>query len=213
MPERHPRSIDHLVRDARPEEVPEISRVLARAFRDDPVHRWLLPSEAKRARHSHRLFAGVTSDLMSAGRVLTTANFAGAALWHAPDRRRPGALARFTQACQFLMILGLRASTVARSFRLLENKHPAEPHWYLSVLGTDPPRQGHGVGSALIRPMLARCDADHVPAYLESSRESNIAFYERHCFTVVEEIQLEGGPKVWAMRREPRAPVDDSPGS
>ena len=59
--------------------------------------------------------------------------------------------------------------------------------------------------------MLARCDADRVLAYLESSRESNIAFYERHRFAVVEEIQLEGGPKVWAMRREPR--VDDSPGS
>jgi ribosomal protein S18 acetylase RimI-like enzyme len=77
------------------------------------------------------------------------------------------------------------------------------PHWYLAVLGTDPSAQGAGIGSALIGPTLGRCDAEGIPAYLESSKEANISFYQRHGFRVTQEIDLPQGPKLWAMLREP----------
>jgi GNAT superfamily N-acetyltransferase len=84
--------------------------------------------------------------------------------------------------------------------------HPEEPHWYLQGLGTDPPRQGEGLASAALEPVLARCDADGVPAYLESTRERNVAFYERHGWTVTGTIDVpEGGPRLWAMWREPQS--------
>ena len=54
---------------------------------------------------------------------------------------------------------------------LFEKKHPTQPHWYLGILGTDTVHQGKGVGSALMQPILERCDAEGLPAYLESSRE------------------------------------------
>ena len=53
--------------------------------------------------------------------------------------------------------------------------------------------------------MLEACDRDEVPAYLESSKERNVAFYARHGFRVTEEIELPKGPPVWLMWREPRA--------
>ena len=64
--------------------------------------------------------------------------------------------------------------------------HPTEPHWYLQGLGTDPPFQGQGRGSAVMRPVLARADAEGTPAYLECTKASNVAFYERHGFVVEE---------------------------
>lgn len=38
--------------------------------------------------------------------------------------------------------------------------HPREPHWYLFGIGVGPARPGTGVGSALLRSRLDRCDHD-----------------------------------------------------
>ena len=91
----------------------------------------------------------------------------------------------------------------------LEARHPSgPPHYYLAVLGTDPAQQGQGLGSALLAPVLERCDADGVGAFLESSKERNLAFYGRHRFEVVGDYQVPDGPKLWFMWREPRPPED-----
>ena len=72
-----------------------------------------------------------------------------------------------------------RAGRSWRRCRRIEKAHPKEPHWYLGVLGTDPDHQGKGIGAALLAPVLERCDREGMPAYLESSKESNIPYYER----------------------------------
>ena len=75
---------------------------------------------------------------------------------------------------------------------------------YLSIIGTDPAAQGRGVGSALLEPVLRQCDEDGIPAYLESSKERNVAYYARHGFRVRDELTLPRGPRMWLMWREPR---------
>ena len=101
--------------------------------------------------------------------------------------------------------------TTLRLLNLVEAMHPHEPHWYLASLGTAVGRQGTGVGSALMRPVLEHCDAEGMPCYLESSKERNVPFYRRHGFEVVQEAPLPGdGPPIWTMWREPR-PVSETP--
>jgi GNAT superfamily N-acetyltransferase len=79
------------------------------------------------------------------------------------------------------------------------------PHWYLGYLGTRRDRQGEGLGSQLLRTVLAGADTDGVPAYLESSNERNLPLYERSGFRVIAEVQALGhGPTIWRMWREPQ---------
>ncbi len=73
---------------------------------------------------------------------------------------------------------------------------PARPHWFLHFLAVRPQAQGRGYGSALLRPMLERCDAEGVPAYLDATSEENKRLYERHNFVV----QREGHPARLASR-------------
>jgi ribosomal protein S18 acetylase RimI-like enzyme len=86
----------------------------------------------------------------------------------------------------------------------LEAQHLREPHYYLFAIGTDPAHQGRGMGSSLLAPMLARCDAERKPAYLESSNGRNVPFYRRHGFENIGTIALERGPSLTRMRRTPR---------
>lgn len=72
-------------------------------------------------------------------------------------------------------------------------------------MGTHPDRQRQGLGSAVLAPVLARCDTDAVPAYTETSTTENVAFYRRQGFDVTAEVAMpEGGPPVWTMWRNPR---------
>jgi GNAT superfamily N-acetyltransferase len=87
----------------------------------------------------------------------------------------------------------------------MEKVHPQEPHYYLEFLGTRRDQQGHGIGSAVMAPMLDRCDEEGVPAYLESSNRQNVPFYARHGFVETGVISApRNGPKLTAMWREPR---------
>ena len=72
------------------------------------------------------------------------------------------------------------------------------------MLGTEPSRQGEGLGSAVMQPVLEECDRLEIPAYLETGTERNVAFYTRHGFHVSDEFRLPKGPPIWLMWRDPR---------
>ena len=77
----------------------------------------------------------------------------------------------------------------------LHKRDMPEDHWYLMILGVDSEKQSQGVGSSLVAPMLARADEEGLPCYLETMKEINVAFYEKHGFHVVVEDDLpKGGP-------------------
>ena len=87
----------------------------------------------------------------------------------------------------------------------MATQHPTEPHWYLAVIGSDPLVRGKGFGQLLMRSRLDRCDAEHAPAYLESSNPVNVPYYERFGFEVTGELKLPGGgPSLIPMWRRPR---------
>ena len=86
----------------------------------------------------------------------------------------------------------------------MDEVHPTEPHWYLAVIATEPSRRAQGMGGALLTTALEVVDAEHMPAYLESSNPRNITLYERHGFGITREIPIGDGPPMTAMWRPAR---------
>jgi ribosomal protein S18 acetylase RimI-like enzyme len=187
-------------------DVPAISRSLSRAFFTDPVASWLLPDVARRHATLERFFHLALERIHLRHQEVYVANDGvAAALWDPPGAWRPSPVDLVRVFGGMAPFLGTGLIRGFRVQNLLERKHPRTGHFYLAVLGTDPDYQNHGIGSALLRHVLVRCDAERLPAYLEASCEDNRRLYLRHGFTISEEIYLPGGgPPMWLMWREPR---------
>jgi ribosomal protein S18 acetylase RimI-like enzyme len=193
------------VRPARGDEVPQLAAMLARAFHDDPVTAWFMRNEARRPKYAARFFGWQLHRLLGQEQVHVVDDRSAAAIWALPGQWRESnwqALRLFVSLVPALMT---HLPVAARGVDQVEKRHPPEPHLYLAALGTDPAVQGRGLGSAVLRPGLELCDREGLPAYLESSKESNVGFYTRFGFRVTDEVRMPGdGPAVWLMWRDPR---------
>jgi ribosomal protein S18 acetylase RimI-like enzyme len=191
------------VRLADAEDHAALTRVLARAFDDDPVQRWVFPGARTRARYGGEFFRWSLWRCADQRVTWTTDDLAGAALWALPERWQ----VTLSQLGRLVRWAGLgvrwRGPLVMWGLTTVERRHPEDRHLYLAVLGVDPGRQGAGLGSALLAPGLELCDRDGLAAYLETGKERNLAFYGRHGFKVTERLRLPAGPPVWLMRRDP----------
>ena len=194
------------VRRAVDADVDPMAAQLCRAFFDDPVIGHIFRNPARRTEGTRRYFTNqMRADYLRFGGCYTTDDHRGAAIWGPAGKPLLTGLAGIATMVSVLPYIATRLVSTLRFLNMMEALHPKEPHWYLATLGTDPEAQGKGIGSALMRPVLDHCDAEGLPAYLESSKESNVPFYSRHGLAVVEEIPLPGnGPKIFTMWREPR---------
>ena len=171
----------------------ELSVALATAFLNDPMMVWIggdRDDEARRAAMAPGSFLPALQAGIRRGHTNSTADQGGAAIWSPPDTKIFDDIigAMFGEA----MSRHLGAEAIARTIelgQLVSKHHPYDvSHFYLFVLGTS--TQGRSVGGELLLPVLHRCDADGLPAYLESSNSRNVGFYERHGF----EVQWEERP-------------------
>jgi ribosomal protein S18 acetylase RimI-like enzyme len=220
-----PRSdtIDRMVTDSKPDAVadtvrPPVRRAtradvdamaaqLAKTFWDDPVAQFIFRNAARREAGLRAFFrTQMQADYLPFGGCYTTDGYAGSAIWAPAGKPLLTGLKGVLTMVPVLPFVAGNLVTTLRVINFVERIHPHEPHWYLATLGTAVERQGKGIGSALMRPVLHHCDAEGIPCYLESSKQRNVPFYRRHGFEVVEEVQLPGdGPPLWTMWRQPRS--------
>jgi GNAT superfamily N-acetyltransferase len=207
---------------------------LAAAFRTDPVWQWMINDDRRFDRRAARVHEAIvrmhlplasvwvtdvdgapgrpTGEQLSESQAKPRATgLASVAVWAPPRQFKVPTVRALATAHLF------RTTNVASLRRIaatteLDRIHPAEPHWYLAVLGTHPDAEGRGHGGAVLAPVLAAADAEGVGCYLESSKEANVAYYGRHGFEVTGTHDLDRGrgPRVWPMWRDPR-PAPDTP--
>ena len=186
----------------------EAADVLARAFHDDPEFSWMLPVEDTRNRRLRRYFVTeLRHGSLRHGGVEVARDgerIAGVAVWFPPGTwsgTQVGALPGYLRA------FGRRLGVCSRYASVAVRAHPREqPHWYLAIIGVDPSRKGQGVGAALPRSRLERCDKQGMAAYLESSNPQNVPLYEHFGFQVTGVLDLpKGAPAVTTMWRPERS--------
>jgi ribosomal protein S18 acetylase RimI-like enzyme len=173
-----------------------------RAFEDDPLITWMLPPDDFGGRAT-LLFDCMIRASMIHESVYTTDDGVCTAVWAPPEAWAFSEEQIEMMAGPFAEAAGERVDRAMSVLIEMAEVHPSEPHWYLEGLGTHPDWQRRGIASEVLAPVLARCDADGLPAYLETQRESNVPFYRRHGFEVIGTKQLShGAPNMWLMWRE-----------
>lgn len=190
------------VRMATETDLPSVSQTLAEAFFTDPVFVWWIPDPDRRKQTLPAFFRVMAEAALPGQELYTTDDAVGAAVWMPPggqvsedDMADVGPkLQRATE--QY-------AESLFEMLALMDEKHPLEPHHYLFFLGTRPEWQSRGIGSALMKVVLDRCDREQTPAYLEATSEGNKRLYLRHGFEVTEEMRLRDSPPLWCMWRAP----------
>lgn len=189
------------------DEIDRVTEMMARAFDDDPVVNYLVKQDERLSQRVRRFMRLALVPLtFRYGETYVSDGFEGAAYWNPPGGRPTGRWNDLRLLPRLVRVAGTAGLPRAvEAFELMERKHPTEPHYYLFAMGVDPPMQGRGIGTKLMAPVLERCDREGVPAYLESTNARNLPLYERHRFSVVEEVALpKGGHPIWPMWREPR---------
>jgi len=181
-----------------------VASAIARGFLDNEIWMWIIPGERRRAELLDRYYRMMIQCVfVPAGGAWTTAEAAGGALWIPPGTKLSLAVA-LRELFVISPAVGIAGLRRAFAIDALKKRHrPAEAHWYLETLSIEPAQQRQGYGTALLAPVLAHCDAQALPAYLETQRRSNIAFYERFGFELSGEVSTGESPPLWLMRRKP----------
>ena len=151
--------------------------MLARAFFDDPVAIWACRHDRLRPAMLERFHDARLRQLVGERRGLDRAGIGERRAVGAARALAHDACARTSRCTRSLlhprlisrMPRGRDAGCSASSART----RATPPHWYLAVLGTDPPAQGQGLGSAVLAPVLEQCDARRrrrLPRVLEGAQ-------------------------------------------
>jgi ribosomal protein S18 acetylase RimI-like enzyme len=200
------------VRDLEPGELAAAGGVAGRALADNPTFRWVsgdpaLPRvtaaldvfvpfvEAMTTPQLGALVGRHVVGVCAAAPPGTCVGVLAPPEWHEP----PAEIGPPGHESRTLMIWSLFAS------------HDLdERHWHVGPVSVEPGLQGTGIGRALLSAFGARMDDVGEVAWLETDKPENVAFYRRHGFEVVEEVELPehaaGRLTTWFMRRDPRSP-------
>jgi ribosomal protein S18 acetylase RimI-like enzyme len=192
------------VRHALAADLPSLEATLVAAFQDDPMMTWMFPDAAARPAQSGGFWRVALHAGLRRGHTYATDRDEAVAVWSPPDVPMFDDADLEALGTHVGEQIGGRAELVFEGLGALTAHHPEEPHFYLLGLGTRPEAQGRGLGGTVVADVLRRCDAQALPAYLESSNIRNVPFYERLGFEVVVEVELPEGPVMRPMWRAPR---------
>ena len=165
---------DVFARRAQQADRDEVVAILSSAFAKDPLWSGAMARDGGGTAHHQAFWRVFVDGAMRYPWTWLTEQGEATSLWIPPGGTdmSPEQEARLEAVAR--QELGPRSDLYIELVKRFADAHPhGEPHYYLTLLGTHSDHRGHGIGMALLRHDLAIIDAEHVPAYLESSNPAN----------------------------------------
>ena len=196
------------VRLAEQRDVPRIAATLTVSLASSRWTRWALPDDGRvqRLTRWHELAAhrGV-----STGTAWVSEQVDSVAIWSAPDGAAGTAPlpddVRAALDRELPYLSAHRAGVVVDTDRLIAEHLPDEPHWELLHLATRPTARRKGLAEAVLDPVLARSEADGVPAAAAAYSWAAASYLRSQGFEVTGKLQTaDGAMPVWVLARVPR---------
>lgn len=186
--------------------------VLAQAFEQDPLQVYMLPDAAQRRSVSPRQMEASVRYGYLYGLVLrTSGDCRGVAVWLRPGETelsagRAEAAGMVAVAALMGGEAGERSLRIWREFAQVRAQEAGPRYWYLMVIGVLPAFQGQGIGTALMRPVLAEADMNGLPCFVETAQPHNQPLYDRLGFRLVRDhVDTQSGLRLLSFVRPPRA--------
>jgi ribosomal protein S18 acetylase RimI-like enzyme len=191
-------------RALRAEDVDAAAALIARAFAwHEPWGEWTLPDPADREQRLRDLVAADVRDRFLPQGEAWTIGLESVTLW-IPPRTRPGAEAFASRRSEAdYASYGDRAPAIRAADELIRSLRPAEPHWFLDTIATEPRLFGRGLAGRLLAHDLAIRDANGESCALDTHTPRQVAFYERHGFAVTGQGEPAPGFPIFVMARPP----------
>ena len=184
------------------------AEVMAAAFHDDPAIRYLLGGETL-GEDDWRYFLTVLKAIYGKCVLLSSDETVQNLLILFPPRYKS------VPAFPFLMKGGLvlwryfgmalysRSVNYENNCCRIKKRFLAPDTWYCMCFAVMPEKQGRGVGSCLIKPVLRAMDEHHIPLYHETHKEINTYIYAHLGFDTVDISNIPGTAITqYAMRRK-----------
>ena len=177
-------------------DISQASSVLGKAFLDQPNVMAMLDGDIIKAEKllGTGIFALIKLNrrynkvwvALNNGRMVGVVNVA---TW---PRCQMSAFEKLKTVPRMMTMLGSSATKALKMLSTWEKQDPKKPHMHIGPLGVLPEMQGNGVGSKLMQACLAYADGENLPSYLETDRDRNVPFYEKHGFKVIGEEDILG---------------------
>jgi ribosomal protein S18 acetylase RimI-like enzyme len=180
-----------------------VTRILVDAFDNDPMWGpWAFPDPQTRRSNREAVFRLIVEGALRYPWVWLSGDEMATTVWIPPGGRELSTLQEQEVDSVLRKSLGEAADPVLRAFETFATARPEEPHYYLTMFGSEPDRAGQGIGQRLLSANLAHLDDRGAAAYLET-RDELVPFYERFGFRRCGRFDLEHGPTVNPMWRDP----------
>lgn len=197
--------------EIRKSDIPHVAKVLAAAFREDPIFRYIFQTEEKYDRSAAWMFSTWIRWAILYGNA-----------WMTEDRKAV-VLMRSIRSPKMTLLSMIRAGMLLTpvklgltSFRrfyfqivsVLDRKHEeimgTQRHWYGWMIGVTP---GHkGVGRELMNYCFRIADDYHIPIFLETATQRNVALYNHKQFEVRDRVEFTPGDfSLYFMVRYPQS--------
>lgn len=198
-------TLDHQIRDLRPEELPAAGAVVGRALADSPIFAEVYPTnEGKRLAALAQVFGALLKVYAGKGRVFGAFSQGapvGVCVIREPGGSQLGPLEKigFGKAVASAVSLGFSVS-LQKSMSDLALRDPQVRHFHLGPIAVEPTRQRKGIGTALMQEFCRRVDVAHELSAAETDRKAVIPFLTRFGFKEMTSAAIGGVSHAFMVR-------------